>query len=61
MPRLDPASARGSGPLPKISRTFHRLGLGHETLPCNYADRDFRLTNVTGKVAGKILLSGAGG
>ena len=56
MLRLDPASARGSGFLPKISRTFHLLGLDHEALTCNYAGRYFRLTNVTGKVAGKILL-----
>ena len=31
------------------------LGLDHEALTFNYAGRDFRLTNVSGKVARKIL------
>ena len=35
---------------------LHLLGLDHEALTHNYAGRDFRLTNVSGKVAGKILL-----
>ena len=29
--------------------------LDHEALTCNYAGRDFRLTNVSGKVTRKIL------
>ncbi len=35
---------------------LHLLGLDHEALTCNYAGRDFRLTNVAGKVAGRILV-----
>ena len=35
---------------------LHLLGLDHEALTYNYAGRDFRLTNVSGKVAEKILL-----
>ena len=35
---------------------LHLLGLDHEALTFNYAGRDFRLTNVSGKVAEKILL-----
>ena len=35
---------------------LHLLGLDHEALTYNYAGRDFRLTNVSGKVAKKILL-----
>jgi hypothetical protein len=34
---------------------LHLLGLDHEALTYNYAGRDFRLTNVSGKVARKIL------
>ena len=38
------------------STILHLLGLDHEALTFNYAGRDFRLTNVSGKVASKILL-----
>lgn len=34
---------------------LHLLGLDHETLTYRYAGRDFRLTNVSGKVARKIF------
>ena len=34
---------------------LHLLGLDHEILTYNYAGRDFRLTNVSGKVARAIL------
>ena len=34
---------------------LHLLSLDHEALTFNYAGRDFRLTNVSGKVARKIL------
>ena len=34
---------------------LHLLGLDHEALTFNYAGRDFRLTNVSGKVARKPL------
>jgi hypothetical protein len=34
---------------------LHLLGLDHEALTYNYAGRDFRLTNVSGKVAKEIL------
>ena len=34
---------------------LHLLGLDHEALTYNYAGRDFRLTNVSGKVAKAIL------
>jgi len=34
---------------------LHLLGLDHEALTYNYAGRDFRLTNVSGKVARAIL------
>ena len=34
---------------------LHLLGLDHEKLTYNYAGRDFRLTDVYGKVAKKIL------
>jgi hypothetical protein len=34
---------------------FHLRGLDHEALTYNYADRDFRRTNVSGKVATRIL------
>ena len=35
--------------------TLHLLGLDHESLTYNYAGRDFRLTDVQGKVAKAIL------
>jgi hypothetical protein len=34
---------------------LHLLGLDHEALTYRYAGRDFRLTNVSGKVAKGIL------
>ena len=34
---------------------LHLLGLDHEKLTYRYAGRDFRLTNVAGKVADEIL------
>ena len=34
---------------------LHMLGLDHERLTYRYAGRDFRLTDVAGKVALKIL------
>jgi len=34
---------------------LHLLGLDHELLTYRYAGRDFRLTNVSGKVAREIL------
>ena len=34
---------------------LHLLGLDHERLTYNYAGRDFRLTNVSGKVAKSIV------
>jgi hypothetical protein len=34
---------------------LHLLGLDHEPLTYNYAGRDFRLTDVFGDVAKKIL------
>jgi hypothetical protein len=55
MPELQrSASAGSSGFLPKISGSFHLLGLDHEVLNYNYADRDLRLTNV-GQGGDKIL------
>lgn len=35
---------------------LHLLGLGHEDLTYHYAGRDFRLTDVSGNVAKKILI-----
>jgi hypothetical protein len=34
---------------------LHLLGLDHEALTYRYAGRDFRLTNVSGKVARDIV------
>jgi hypothetical protein len=34
---------------------LYLLGLDHEKLTCRYSDRDFRLTDLAGKVAKEIL------
>lgn len=34
---------------------LHLLGLDHERLTYNYAGRDFRLTNVSGRVVKEIV------
>ena len=38
-----------------IATVLHLLGIDHERLTYRYAGRDFRLTDVGGKVASDIL------
>lgn len=50
------AAVEGVMPIHDVHATIlHLLGLDHEALTYRYAGRDFRLTNVSGKVAREIL------